>query len=198
MILSILIPTVEGREKSLNKLLSYLKWQIDFVGASDKVQIVTEWDKKEMTIGQKRNVLLSKATGLYSWMIDDDDTISDNAIELILKAAEDGSDCIGFKELCIMDNKTVKTSNFSLQYKRWDVKAQMLHRFDHVRTPFCKTPIKTELAKSVKYRDERYQEDEHYANDIKPLLKTESYIDEFIYIYRYKNEPHLQKYGYAS
>lgn len=196
MILSILIPTVEGREKQLNKLLSYLKWQIDYLGVEDKVQVLTEWDKKEMTIGAKRNLLLSKAKGIYSWQIDDDDWISDNAIELILKAAEDNSDCIGFKEICIMGQKAVKTSNFSLRYQRWVGKPY--DQFDHVRTPFCKTPIKTELARSVKFRDERYQEDEHYANDIKPLLRTESYIDEFIYIYRYKYEPHKTKYGYAS
>lgn len=196
-ILSILIPSVTGRESQLKRLMSYIDWQLSFIDGSP-VQVITEVDNKEMTIGAKRNLLLSKAKGIYSWMIDDDDWLSDTAIQEILDAATDGADCIGFKELCIMDNKTIKTSDFSRKYARWNANAKKQTGFDHLRSPFCKTPIKTEIAKKVAYQDVRYQEDEIYSNAILKHIRTETYIDSFIYIYRYKYELHNQKYGYSS
>jgi hypothetical protein len=79
-------------------------------------------------------------------MIDDDDTVHYQAIPLIINKLDGIVDCVGFKELCIFDGKRVESSNFSLQYGGW---ADNEDGFNHVRTPFFKTPIKTHLCKLV-------------------------------------------------
>lgn len=192
MILSILIPTIKGREKQFNALEEFLQWQINQASVWNEVEIKSLCDNKEMSIGAKRNELLKMASGDYCIMIDDDDTVDFRFIELVLLALEKKPDCIGYKELCIYEGKRIESSIFSKKYKDWQ---ENFDGFNHVRTPFYKAPIKTELCRNVGFKDLRYAEDHDFAKRIYPLLKTEEYIDEFMYIYRYKHEPHNLKYG---
>lgn len=216
-LLSILIPTVTGREEKLRQLIIFLFSQtiqegidtqhkkiltagidipmIDFPVGSEIIEIISYSDNKEISIGQKRNMLYRFASGTFSWMIDDDDWTDGQAIQLIIDAikANPDIDCVGFKELCIYNGKRVKSSNFSLQYKEW---ASDADGFNHVRTPFHKTPIRTTLCQQAGVQDLRYGEDHQFAKDIYPLLKNEIYIDEFIYHYRHNDkELHNEKYG---
>lgn len=218
-LLSILLPTVKGREEKFDQLLYFLMEQgqragtkvmhkelLKFSAANnqfminapyvgEKVEIISCCDNKEISIGEKRDILYKFAIGEFSWMIDDDDSTHHLAIAYILHAikSKPEASCIGFKELCIFNGKRVESSNFSLLYKEW---ADNVDGYNHVRTPFFKTPIKTELCQRVGVKDMRYGEDHQFAKDIYPLLKTQSYIDEFIYIYRHSDkEPHAEKYG---
>lgn len=197
MILSILIPTVKGREQAFNELKEFLQWQISRDSLQDKVEILSLCDNKEISIGEKRNRMLQMANGEYCVMIDDDDTVHYNYVPTVLKALESKPDCIGYKELCLFENDIVRTSDFSIKYPGWeDSYTSLIYGgFNHVRTPFYKAPIKTELCKQVGFKDLRFAEDHDFSKRIHPLLKNESYIDEFMYIYRYKTEPHNQKYG---
>lgn len=212
--LSILIPTVAGREEKFNKLHDFIQRQIavndinssyinvigdkTFGGGIQglyEIEIISYSDNKEISIGEKRNRLYKLAHGKFSWMIDDDDWTHHQAIKLIIDAIKSNpeADCIGFKELCIYNGKRVESSNFSLKYKEW---ADNYDGFNHVRTPFHKTPIATKLCQSVGVKDMRYGEDHEFAKDIYPLLETEVYIDEFIYHYRHNDsEEHNEKYG---
>ena len=193
MILSILIPTVVGRNSELVKLVTELNRQITLLGAEDIVEVKWIIDNKELTIGEKREKLYFEATGEYSWQIDDDDTIHFRAIELILEALISKPDCLGFKELCIFDGKKVMSSNFSNRYSRWEPNQD---GFNHVRTIFTKSVVKTDLARRVGVPHIRFNEDEQFAIRLKPLLRTEVYIDEFIYHYIYSSrEQHNAKYG---
>lgn len=192
MILSILIPTVEERADQFHELLTFLQWQIHEHHLNDIVEIKFLKDNKEMTIGEKRNKLYRMAEGDYSWMIDDDDMVHHDAVPLIVDALKDRPDCVGFKELCIFDGKRVESSNFSIRYPGW---LDNYDGFNHVRTPFFKTPIKTRLCLQVAVAPLRWGEDAKFAQDIYPLLKAESYINEFIYIYRHNSSPHNQRYG---
>jgi len=194
-LLSILIPTVVGREEKFEKLKWFLETQINRTSPPLQVEIISISDNKEISIGEKRNQLYKKAIGKFSWMIDDDDWIDFYGIHLICNAIKDNpsADCIGFKELCIYNGKKVESSNFSLKYKEW---ADDFDGFNHVRTPFHKTPILTKICQEVGVKDMRYGEDHQFAKDIYPLLENEVYIDEFIYIYRHNDsEEHNKKYG---
>lgn len=202
MILSILIPTVIGREKSFNELEEFLQWQISAGSLWGKVEIQNICDNKELSIGAKRNELLKLATGEYCVMIDDDDTVSYQFVEKILEALEKNPDCVGYKELCIYEGKGVKSSEISIKHRTWqDAKdgrnyyTFLANGFNHVRSPFYKVPIKTDLCRKVGFKDLRYEEDREFSKAIYPLLKTEVYIDEFMYIYRYRHETHNIKYG---
>jgi hypothetical protein len=117
-------------------------------------------DNREMTIGEKRERLYGMAHGLYSWQIDSDDLIADNAIELILEAIKQETDCITFEECVNIDGREYR-SNHSLEYGDWegDGQKELWDGFHFHRTPFMKSVIKTEIAKSVSIPHIRFGED---------------------------------------
>lgn len=212
-LLSILIPYTPERVSDVKKLVGgIIKKNDDFFeivklydelktesGAvsifySTGLEIVLLFNRKEKTIGEIREILYSKATGVYSWQIDSDDDIADNAIELILKAIKEnpGVDCITFNERCMM-NGVYKSSNHSLKYKQWQ---DNFDGFDYVRCPFYKDVIRTDIAQSVPFEKIRWNEDERWSMALRQHLKTEHHIDEELYYYIYEpKETHEERYG---
>src|SRR3954463_7941555 len=214
-LLSILIPTVVGREDELNGLIKkicgstvYYNTIEDFKGmrfiyyyvpGGGDIEIVIGKDTKEITIGEKRELLYKRAKGLFSWQIDDDDSIAPNAIELILQAIKDNPtvDVISFEEYCNMDGKEYK-SNHSATYSGWyGDGSHLLHDGFHFhRTPFFKDVIRTELAKSVPIPHIRFGEDNEFADSLLPLIKSEHHISEPLYRYIHISSDHETRYGF--
>ena len=194
ILLSILIPTVVGREKQYKHLLNrIMKSGNGFDILSGRVEYIKFCDNKEMTIGEKRERLYQMANGLYSWQIDDDDDIADNAIELILNAIKSNPEipCITFREKCMM-NGVYKSSNHSIRYYQW---MDNQDGFDYVRSPFYKDVIRTDIAKSVPIPHIRYNEDEQQSMALKPFLTDEIHINEELYHYIYNETNHNERYG---
>ena len=208
-LLSILIPTVVGRENELSKLLGLLskyapldvksnlkKNNFDYTGTKydlEDVEIIVVKDNKQNTIGAKREYMYSLANGLYSQMTDDDDELAPNAIELILNAIESNPEipCITFREKCMM-NGVYKSSNHSIRYSQW---MDNQDGFDYVRSPFYKDVIRTDIAKSVPFPHIRYNEDEQWSKALKPFLTDEIHINEELYHYIYNETNHNERYG---
>lgn len=191
-LLSVLIPTVTERYDTFNALFQYLDQQVSLYKLADHIEVLFLVDNKEMSIGMKRNSLYKMATGKYAVMWDDDDWISHDGLSRIVHALACNPDCVGYKELCIFDGKRVESSDFSIRYGGW---ADNQNGFNHVRTPFFKTPIRTELCQQIGVADMRFGEDHLFAQQIHPCLMLEEYIDEFIYIYRHNSSPHNERYG---
>ena len=208
-LLSILIPTVVGRENELSKLLGLLskyapldvksnlkKNNFDYTGTKydlEDVEIIVVKDNKQNTIGAKREYMYSLANGLYSQMTDDDDELAPNAIELILNAIKNNPEipCITFREKCMM-NGVYKSSNHSIRYSQW---MDNQDGFDYVRSPFYKDVIRTDIAKSVPFPHIRYNEDEQWSKALKPFLTDEIHINEELYHYIYNETNHNERYG---
>jgi glycosyltransferase involved in cell wall biosynthesis len=210
MKLSILIPTTPERYETVVPLLKLIigelietnvetyfgvnnfvvRWQSNKHGG---VEVVMYSDEKTLTLGDKRERLYQLAQGEYSWQIDSDDMIAENAIEKILEAIDNKPDCITFQEKCMM-NCAYYTSNHSLKYDKW---SDNHDGYNYTRTPFYKDVIKTEIARSVPFPHIRYNEDEQWSMALKPHLKTEVHIDEELYYYIYNSQPeeHNSRYG---
>ena len=212
--LSILIPGLWSRTQSANAIfmsavnqfggnkpfcgvrlmnkehISPFEWYSD----DSFIEMIHFPDEKELTIGEKRELMYKQARGIYSWQIDDDDAISDDSLHLILDALKDDPDCITFKEKCII-NGSHFTSNHSIKYDDWSEKQD---GFDYVRTPFFKSVIKTEIARSVPVPHIRFGEDHEWAKALKPHLKSEVHIDKELYIYQHNSKPenHNERYGF--
>lgn len=225
-LLSILIPTVYGREKEFATLHSKI-CPISLYGFIDQdgysistasfyqsesindpvvysnnplpynVEILSIRDNKEMSIGEKRELLYRQAAGDYSWQIDDDDSISDNAIKLILEAIKQNPDCITFEEYCLMNGVEYK-SNHSLAYAKWegDGSAELEDGFHFHRTPFMKSVIKTEIAKLVPVPHCRFGEDNMWADELQKHLKTEIHIPSQLYRYIHTSSDFNERYGF--
>lgn len=190
--LSILICTIPERQPMFKELLNELTEQSK--RCNSMVQIC--WDdspKGTITIGAKRNKLLNLALGDYVCFADDDDSVAPDYIESILNAIEKGTDCIGFKIKCYMDGKEENAAS-SMKYD-W---ADNVDGFRYVRSIYHKTPVKRELALKAGFPDKSFSEDYEYSMRLKPLLKSEIFIDKFLYIYRYTYENPKTKYGLHS
>ncbi len=219
-LLSILIPTVVGREESLRNLVFKLLAQAkEAVGGLDRcgmmqieeglgfgfcvphtnaggIECFYYKDNKEMTIGEKREKLYAAARGLFSVQWDDDDDIADGGLQKIIKAIKDTEeaspvDVITYREKCMM-NGVYKTCNHSIEYDKW---MDNWDGYDYVRTPFYKDVIRTDIAKQVPFPKIRWNEDEQWSYAIQPLLNTEHHIDEEIYHYIYNETNHAERYG---
>jgi hypothetical protein len=78
---SVLIPTIPGREASLQALLDSLREKVARLAPGLRMDINVNFDNREKSIGVKREELLQGAKGKYMSFIDDDDEITDAYIE---------------------------------------------------------------------------------------------------------------------
>lgn len=211
-LLSILIPTIVGREETFDRLCHAIHPGLKFTDENKftgqfgiyfgAYEVCVIMDNKEMTIGEKRTKLYNMAKGVYSWQIDDDDDIANNAIEKIINAINFSLslmipiDCITFEEYVSIDGKEFK-SNHSKDYGGWEGDGSKLLEdgFHYHRTPFFKSVIRTELANSVPIQPIRFGEDHAFANDLHPLIKSEVHISEQLYRYIHISSNHNERYG---
>lgn len=194
-LLSILIPTVVGREESFWRLVNEFNRQRKELPDEGSVEVLKIIDNKEIPIGLKREKLYQNANGLYSVQWDDDDFVDKHGLLEILKAIEHRPDCVTYQEFCMM-NGIYKSSNHSIKYEMW---RDNFDGYDYTRCPFYKDVIKTEIARSVPFEPIRYNEDERWSMELRHHLMNEVHIDEQIYHYIYKpNDTHEERYGFNN
>ena len=190
MILSILIPTIVGREDKFNSLMISLESQI----YNKDVEICYYKDNKEISIGSKRQKLIEECSGEYIVFIDDDDSVSSKYVANILEQLYLKPDSVGFMIECMIDGKGPFMASASNKWEDW---GENKAGFKYVRTPYQKTPIKREIALQIGYKDMRYGEDYDYSKRLKQsgLIKSEAFIDEVMYYYNFRYEDPKTKYG---
>jgi glycosyltransferase involved in cell wall biosynthesis len=96
MILSILTPTIPGREKLVQALSQKLAKQIGIQYGVPIVEHLVLSDNRTRSIGAKRQALVDIARGQYIAFVDDDDDIADNYVAELLKATASSADVITF------------------------------------------------------------------------------------------------------
>lgn len=221
--LSILIATTKDRRFMFNLLCQEMFLQIDAAGLAGKgleewyvkvpttkedgtegegiakaryrhkplVEVLHIEDEREMSIGNKRQGLLEMSKGEYIVFFDSDDYPRKNYVKEIIKAIESKPDCVGFKIAMTTNGEKPQTCIHSLRYKEWKTVGNF-----HYRNVTHFNPVLRDLALEVGFKDMRYGEDKDYSDRITPLCKTEVFIDEFLFDYRYSNkQPHAEKYG---
>lgn len=183
--LSILIPTIVGREDFYKDLKDYLFAQY----SGDEIEICTEKDNREKSIGEKRNLLLERANGKYVAFFDDDDKPSDNYIELLLEGIEKDVDCCSLKGIITTDGADPRIYEHSLKYSEWRTNGDDA-AVKYERPPNHLNCIKSEIAKQFKFPETYHGEDHVWSMAIQKsgLLKTEHYIDQVIYYYNYNSK----------
>jgi hypothetical protein len=157
------------------------------------VELIFKEDNKEMSIGEKRQLLLEQAKGEYIVFFDSDDFPKDNYVTSIVKAIEQKPDCIGFKIAMLTNGKNPQTCCHSLKYKQWKNNTD---GFDYVRSVTIFNPVKRDLALQVGFKSIRYGEDKDYSDRLTPICNKEIYLNDFLFEYRYSTAiPHAEKYG---
>lgn len=183
MDISILIPTLKSRERLVRQVLAEIQKQ-----AAECPQIRTEilWesDTGELTLGQKRNILLDRCTGKYHCFIDDDDILAPDYLKTFVPMITSGVDydCASFVGAHYMRGSLTKLFHHSLQYTDW---AETPERY--IRTVSPMNLIKTDIVRQVRYKDIRHTEDHEFSKRLMSsgLLKTEFEINPNHPIYHY-------------
>jgi glycosyltransferase involved in cell wall biosynthesis len=174
-------------------LVQNVQNQIDDLGVTDQVEILTDIDNREVSIGFKRQRMYELAKGEYIVSIDSDDAIMTDYIAEIWRGIKEQPDCITFQISC--SGTKGKTANVSNNYQDW---MDSTDGFDYVRTPYHKVAIKRSIALQIGFIDLRYGEDYDFSKRLKKsgLITTEYHISKPLYHYKFRNEPFKQKYGF--
>lgn len=111
-VLSILMPTIPERYEMFHKLKLKLEDQIRKTNSVHPVlggvEVIVDDSKKfkegGLDIGSKRQALLDRATGLYVCFLDDDESISPDYVESLLRLCYKRPDVCTFSNISKLDN----------------------------------------------------------------------------------------------
>lgn len=184
--LQILVPTTPDREIVFNEMKRELDKQIARCGCQHNVEIVEYNTPKGVpSIGAKRNYLLSNATAEYVAFFDSDDTPSPTYIQSVMVGIENGADCCSLRGIITFDGKNPELFEHSLRYAEW--KTNTTGDIKYERNPNHLNVIKREIAQQFKYPETNHGEDHDWSTQVlkSGLIKTEHYIDEVIYNYKF-------------
>ena len=190
--LSILIAALDSRVEVRKKLIDFLQTQCERLPRRNEsevkpVEVVILSDPGKMTLGTKRNDLISMAKGRYVAFIDDDDTVSDTYIEDIIAAIDSKKpDCVTFDGIITTDGKEPTKFRFSLDYPQnaWGQDAEGTH----MRSPSHLCAIRSDIARKVKFWEVDCGEDRIWAIELWPHLNSEVHIGKVLYLYRYDTQ----------
>jgi hypothetical protein len=167
------------RKQAYDQLIAELNKQINASGAQDKIEILTETDRGEATVGTKRNKVLDKAKGEYVCFIDDDDMVTDIYVSSILKCLENKPDVVELVGFLPHHNLPfIHNLNCGGHFKKDGIQ---------FRTPNHLNTVKTEIARKVRYPEISHGEDQDYSHRLwaSGLMKTEGLIGQRMYIYQF-------------
>ena len=182
LLFSVLIPTVTERRPLLVSLLADLRRQTETHRLEEAVEILHLQDEGQQKVGAKRNELVRMAQGRHIAFIDDDDQVSDQYLSLICGALQSNPDCVGFRGVMVSPNRPLLPLVHSLQYKTMFELGGVAYR-----PPNHLNPIRRDVALSHPFPEKSRGEDTDYCMSIvrSDALKTEVFINQELYIYRF-------------
>ena len=166
MILSILICSISERLTKFPALAEHLVKQAE----GKPVEILWLGDNITMGLGEKQNKLLCLAKGDYVAFVDDDDWVSNDFIDEVLKAAEQKPDVISVDMLYSHNGDAYVPVHVSIQHNEFVNNPPHFYK----RYPTDKSFVRREYALKTGF-DEKLKIgiDTDFATRIRPLLKTE-------------------------
>jgi hypothetical protein len=152
---SILIPTIIGREATLQRLLTSINEKKLRICPGLCIEICISFDNREMSIGNKRQELMKGARGKYMSFIDDDDDITDAYFE-------DAKACIeGNFQVCRLRGQMKQfTFTHSIEYNE---KSMAAVGDVFVRPPNHLNIMLADVAKFIPFTDQRIYEDFNWS-----------------------------------
>lgn len=193
MILSILIPSIPERRNKLTALLDDLYTQVTALNATHptlgSVEILIDDSAKfldgGLSIGGKRDLLLQRASGKYLCFLDDDDDITPNYIETLVRLCNEGQDIITFRTLIkndhywgLIDMQLATATN-----------TEVSPHGNIARTPWHICPVLSEHAKSEPFNhDKNHNEDWDWMTRVLKRVNSESHSDMILTQYNHSEK----------
>jgi GT2 family glycosyltransferase len=177
---SILIPTLNSRHILFQQVYSEIQNQIAQITTA-RIEVLYESDDGELTLGAKRNLLVSRAQGKYHCFIDDDDVVSPTFLKTFLPMIEDDYDCSSYVGAYYHKGEFKKLFYHSLDIQEWSQTEDV-----YLRCPSPLNMIRTDIVRQIQYKDIRNTEDYEFSIRLldSGLLKKEYKIP-YVPIYHY-------------
>ncbi len=180
--LSILIPTVNGRETMLDNVVA----RIESLSAGLPVEILPLKTKHVKhggeSIGDKRNKLRHMAAGDYIAFVDDDDMISDLYMTRTFEMIDENLDVLMLVGLMTTNGHSGKRFEHSIMYDHYFENGGVYYR-----PPNHLNPMRKDLAMTVDFPSINMGEDTNFAMNLcrSAKLNSEKYCTDVIYYYNY-------------
>jgi len=191
MILSIIMLTVPERKEQFNKIKNKVLKQINYCNevhpTLGEVEIIEINSPKLLdggeSIGKKRNIGMNQAKGKYVIWLDDDDNISPDYVETLLRLAESNADVLTFNQLCKFENYwMIVKMNLSI------LEDEQARPGIIERRPYSICAFKKEVVKNIKWIDANINEDVNFINEALKLVKTECNSERILHEYNRETE----------
>ncbi len=178
ILLTVAIPSLPSRANCLlPDLIEKLSRQAD----GRPVEILSLMDNKFSTVGAKRNAMTGFAQGRFIAFVDDDDDVSDDYVDTLLKAirADSSVDVITFDAWVTMNGAQGQVCKYGCGFEDANGSDVYYRRPNHV---CC---FRTQVARQVPWQDISWGEDYAWAKEMQPHLHREARIERILYFYRY-------------
>ena len=187
--LAILIPTIDGREHFLERLLNILNPQVEKYG--NEVMVIIGRDmplEQKKTIGEKRNWLMDLANVngcTHRAFVDDDDTVTDDYLDLNMPGVRLDYDVNSLTGKYYSNGIYDRQFVHDIKYKVARTNMEFYERFpNHLNV------TKISLIKDYKYHHKNFGEDmelaERVSND--GVLKRQYTIEKPFYNYYFRTK----------
>ena len=178
--LSVLICGITERLDGLKALLTELNEQARSV--VERVEVLALVDDRFLTVGDKRNRLVSIASGDYVAFVDDDDWVYPDYVIRLIQALRHDPDVATFTVEVTLDGGKPKPCYYSIHYPDQGEVASHYWRW-----PNHLCAIRRDLALAHPFHSRNFGEDTAFAESIRPDLKREVKIDRQLYKYRFSS-----------
>lgn len=183
MKLSILIPSLPERAAKLASLLGLLRPQVE--ARPGEVELLALIDFRTMSLGEKRNRLMSIAAGEYIVNLDDDDSLVEGAIDEILSATADSApDVVAYDQEVHLNGEPPFRVVTSIEHENEATKKIDGEWITIKRKPWHWCCWRASLARQGKFIG-RVDEDWQWLQQVLPLVKVQRKLDRVLHVYRF-------------
>jgi hypothetical protein len=179
-ILSILTPTIRGRESHLSKLQTNIEDQSLKLKNSGRVEHLWFGDNRARSIGAKRQALVDIARGQYIAFVDDDDDVSGDYVTSLLEAAQTGADVITFRQRAIYNGLESEVHFGALNQDGPFTPGGIT-----LRAPWHVCAWKREVVQGCLFGESNYGEDLVWCQQARKRIRTAHHIDKVLHTYRH-------------
>jgi glycosyltransferase involved in cell wall biosynthesis len=188
IILSVLIPTIPERVNMFTSLFNEVHRQIAYMDSVHptlgKIEVIVDDSPRfldgGLSIGKKRQALLKRAEGNYVCFLDDDEGISPNYVETLVRLCQHNADVCTFRNISKLETYWMIV-DMSIYYTNDEATSRFIVR----RKAWHICPVRTHFAKMYQFEDTSYAEDWGWFEKVLKHCVTEAKTDAVIHEYRH-------------
>lgn len=180
MKLSILTPTIPGRERQAARLQEEVIRQVHAGSFDFQVEHLILSDNRTRTIGAKRQALADIARCEYIAFVDDDDDVSDDYVSELLTAIKTGADVITFRQRAFY-NGLESEVHFGINNQDGPFTPGGIT----LRAPWHVCAWRREVVAGCLFGESSFGEDLVWCKQARLRAKTGIHIDKILHTYRH-------------